>query len=110
VVNMHTPEVYEERERLGSGVDDSFRIQTRSQSAIEGVSIEDYLVKMDAAGIERSLLIAVRAGDLNVRGSHHIAYETVAAVCRKYPDRFSGLAGIDPTLGLKQLRDLEYAI
>ena len=24
-------------------------------------------------------------------------------VCQKYPDRFSGLAGVDPTLGMKQL-------
>lgn len=110
VVNMHTPEIYEERQRLGVGVDDSFRAQTRSESIIKGILIEDYLTKMDAAGIERSLLVAARCGDLNVRGSHHLAYEKVAAVCQKYPDRFSGLAGIDPTLGVKQLRDLEYSI
>ena len=110
VVNMYTPEIYEERRRLGSGVDDSFRIKTRSGPAIKGLSINDYLLKMDEAGIERSLLIAVRSGDLYVRGSHHLAYETVAAVCQKYPDRFSGLAGIDPTLGVRQLRELEYAI
>jgi len=110
VVNMHTPEVYEARQLLGSGTDDNFRAQTRSSSVIKGMSIEDYLLKMDDAGIERSLLIAVRSGDLNIRGSHHLAYEKVAAVCKKYPHRFSGLAGIDPTLGVKQLRDLEYAV
>jgi hypothetical protein len=65
---------------------------------------------MDAAGVERSLLIAVRAGDLRVKGSVHIPYERVAAICRKYPDRFSGLTGIDPTLGMEQLYDLEYAV
>jgi uncharacterized protein len=110
VVNMHTPEVYQDREKKGAGVDDAFRNKTRSGGVIQGVSIEDYLKKMDAAGIERSLLIATRNGDLNVRGSYHLPYETVAAVCQKYPDRFSGLAGIDPTLGLKQLKELEYAI
>jgi predicted TIM-barrel fold metal-dependent hydrolase len=110
VVNMHTPEIYQDREKKGSGVDDAFRNKTRSGGVIQGVSIEDYIKKMDAAGIERSLLIATRNGDLNVRGSYHLPYETVAAVCQKYPDRFSGLAGIDPTLGLKQLRDLEYAV
>lgn len=31
-----------------------------------GVTIEDYLRRMDKAGIERSLLIAVRAGDFEV--------------------------------------------
>src|SRR4051812_23199867 len=105
VVNMHTPEIYQEREKKGSGVDDAFRNKTRSEGAIQGVSIEDYIKKMDAAGVERSLLIATRNGDLNVRGSYHLPYETVAAVCRKYPDRFSGLAGIDPTLGLRQLKE-----
>ncbi|MEA2982040.1 MAG: uncharacterized protein QOF09_3863 [Alphaproteobacteria bacterium] len=110
VVNMHTPEVYQDREKKGAGVDDAFRNKTRSGGVIQGVSIEDYLKKMDAAGIERSLLIATRNGDLNVRGSYHLPYETVAAVCQKYPDRFSGLAGIDPTLGVKQLKELEYAV
>jgi predicted TIM-barrel fold metal-dependent hydrolase len=110
VVNMHTPEVYQDREKKGAGVDDAFRNKTRSGGVIQGVSIEDYLKKMDAAGIERSLLIATRNGDLNVRGSYHLPYETVAAVCQKYPERFSGLAGIDPTLGVKQLKELEYAV
>lgn len=110
VVNLHTPEVYEARERQGNGVSDSFRLQTRSGNVIKGLPIESYIAKMDEAGIERSLLVACRSGDLNVRGSHHLAYETVAEVCRKYPDRFSGLAGVDPTMGLQQLRDLEYAI
>jgi len=110
VVNMHTPEVYQDRVATGGNVDESFRKQTRSDKVIQGVSIEDYLKKMDEAGIERSLLIATRNGDLNVRGSYHLPYEKVAEVCQKYPDRFSGLAGIDPTLGVMQLRQLEYAV
>lgn len=110
VVNMHTPDVYQDRATKGGNVDESFRRQTKSDTVIQGVSIEDYLKKMDAAGIERSLLIATRNGDLNVRGSYHLPYEKVAEVCHKYPDRFSGLAGIDPTLGVKQLRELEYAL
>jgi len=110
VVNMHTPEVYRDRAAKDGNVDESFRRQTRSDKVIQGVSIEDYLKKMDEAGIERSLLIATRNGNLNVRGSYHLPYETVAEVCQKYPDRFSGLAGIDPTLGVKQLRELEHAV
>ena len=75
-----------------------------------GVSIDRYLSKMDAAGIERSLLVAVRAGDEAYRGSFEIAYEQVAEVCAKYPARFSGLAGIDPSRGMRQLVDLEQAV
>ena len=80
------------------------------EAARDGVSIEDYLRKMDRAGIERSLLIAVRAGDLAVRGSYEIPYARVAEVCERHPDRFSGLAGIDPTRGIQGLRDLDHAV
>ena len=108
VVNLHTPA--EVQEGL-TGLDETFHAQVRmSDAAKTGVAIEDYLRKMDRAGIERSLLIAVRAGDLAVRGSYEIPYARVAAVCERYPDRFSGLAGVDPTRGIQGLRDLDHAV
>jgi uncharacterized protein len=108
VVNLYTPEVLRAKR---TGQDEHFKEQVRMDPAMRnGVSIEDYLEKMDRAGIERSFLIAVRAGDLRVRGSWEIPYEMVAEVCRKYPDRFSGLAGVDPTRGMQGLRDLEEGI
>lgn len=94
-----------------TGVDETFLDQVRfPQELRRGVSIEAYLEKMERAGIQRSLLIAVRAGDLRVKGSFAIPYERVAAVCQKYPERFSGLAGVDPTRGMQGLRELERAI
>lgn len=108
VVNLFT-----EREiRLGqTGIDEHFMTQVRMPPAMrQGVSIDQYLAKMDRAGIERSLLIAVRAGDLRVKGSFEIPYERVAQICREHPDRFSGLAGVDPSRGMQGLRDLEHAV
>jgi predicted TIM-barrel fold metal-dependent hydrolase len=108
VVNLFT-----EREiRLGqTGIDEHFMAQVRMPPAMrQGVSIDQYLAKMDRAGIERSLLIAVRAGDLRVKGSFEIPYERVAQICREHPDRFSGLAGVDPSRGMQGLRDLEHAV
>ncbi|MDG2320000.1 MAG: amidohydrolase family protein [Rhodospirillaceae bacterium] len=108
VCNPYTPWVLE---RKLMGVDEDFKTQVRmSDDMRNGVEIEDYMRRMDAAGIERSLLIAHRCGDLNVKGSHHIPYEYVRDVCNKHPDRFSGLAGIDTTKGMEQLRELETAI
>ena len=108
VCNLYTPEVVKAKQ---IGIDDTFKSQVRMAGDMYGgISIPDYLAKMDRAGIERSLLIAVRCGDLRVRGSHEVAYETVAEICAKYPDRFSGLAGIDTTRGMQQLRDLEVAV
>ena len=76
VVNLHT-----EQEVRGeqTGIDDSFKTQIRmSDDSRDGVSIDRYLKKMDRAGIERSMLIAVRAGDLNVRGSFEVPFANAA--------------------------------
>ena len=60
-------------------------------------------------GIERSLLIAVRAGDIRVPESFEFLMR-VFIKFGEYPDRFSGLAGIDPFRGMQGLRDLENAV
>ena len=60
VCNLYTPEIVANGQ---TGLDDDFKQQVRMPEYMRGgVSIEDYTVKMDKAGIERSLLIAVRAG------------------------------------------------
>ncbi len=108
ICNLFDPESV----RLGqTGLDEAFKQQVRMDPAIRaGVSIPDYLTKMDRAGIERSLLAAVRAGDLAVKGSWELPYQRVAEVCRRHPERFSGLAGIDPYRGMQGLRDLEQSV
>ncbi len=108
VCNLYT----EQEVRHGqTGIDDDFKQQVRmSPDMRKGVSIERYIEKMNRAGIDRSLLIAVRAGDLRVKGSFEIPYDRVREVCAAYPNRFSGLAGVDPTRGMEGLRELEYAV
>lgn len=94
-----------------TGLDNTFKAQIRLDKRFwGGIPVSQYLRKMDRANIERSLLIAVRAGDLNVAGSFELPYERVAAVCEKWPDRFSGLAGVDPTRGMRGLADLSAAV
>jgi uncharacterized protein len=108
VCNLFDPETVR---RGQSGLDNGFKRQIRlDRRHWRGMPMSQYLRKMDRAGIERSLLIATRAGDLNVRGSFEVPYERVWRVCRKWPDRFSGLAGIDPTRGMQGLADLTQAV
>ena len=108
VVNPFTPEAVENG---WTGLDEDFKAQVRMPEDMRaGVSMADYLGRMDRAGIERSLLIAVRAGDLNKRGGFEMPYEYVRQLCQQHPDRFSGLAGIDPFRGMQGLRDLEQAV
>ena len=108
VVNLFTPQEVE----LGqTGLDEDFKKQVRMPAKMrDGVTIPDYIKKMDQAGIERSLLIAVRAGDIRVPESFEIPYERVYDICSQNPDRFSGLAGVDPFRGMEGLNDLEAAV
>jgi uncharacterized protein len=108
VCNLFTPE---EVRNGQTGLDDEFKAQVRMPEDMRGgVTIEDYLKRMDRAGIERSLLIAVRCGDLNVRESFEIPYQRVYDICQQYPDRFSGLAGVDPYRGMQGIYDLEQGV
>ena len=108
VCNLFTPQEVRQGQ---TGVDEYFLDQVRFPAELRpGVPLETYLEKMDRARIQRSLLVAVRAGDLRIKGSFEIPYDRVADICQRYPDRFSGLAGVDPTRGMQGLRDLEYAV
>ena len=108
VVNLFTPQEVEKKQ---TGLDEDFKEQVRMPKEMRGgVTIDQYLDKMDIAGIERSLLIAVRAGDIRVPESFEIPYSRVYEICQEHPARFSGLAGIDPFRGMAGLKDLEEAV
>ena len=108
VVNPITPEVL--RLRPAWFADFYSKKIGRDSSIVEGFPHERMLALMDAAGIERAFLIATKTGRLGLPGSWHLPYSIVAEAIRAYPDRFSGLAGIDPTEGMKGVRELEHAV
>ncbi|MGY9048277.1 hypothetical protein P775_24795 [Puniceibacterium antarcticum] len=106
--NLHEPG---DATSHGGGLSSAFRdLLHLDDQARTGAGVDVLLDQMDRAGIERSFLIAVRAGDMRIRGSFEIPYARVAQICARHPDRFSGLAGIDPTRGMAGLRDLENAV
>jgi len=108
VVNLFTPDAFERNEIPG---DPDFLAKVQlSTGSRRGVPLDEYLRKMDRAGIERSFLIAKRCGDMRIKGSVETRYEVIHKVCQQYPDRFSGLAGIDPFRGMEGLRELEKAV
>jgi len=105
VCNLRTPEVVGKREH-------EFRLFNEHFGTEEAVKTVDELVEtMDENGIDKAFLVAVKMGskhfgfeDLN------IPYEKVHEVVQEYPDRFYGLAGVDPWEGMEGVRALEYAI
>lgn len=75
-----------------------------------GVSLDEMLRRMDAANIERAMLIAAKVGPADHRACYHVPYALVADAVRQHPDRFLALAGLDPTEGMRGVRALEKAV
>ena len=107
VVNIWTPEALSHRP---DWKDSFFAGKVKSQTPMPGMTLEQMLARMEAAGIERAFLVAARAGRLGLPGSYHMPYEVIARACERHPGRFYGLAGIDPTQGMAGVRALEDAV
>jgi uncharacterized protein len=108
VINLHTPEVLPlkpkwRKDFIGGKIGADAEI-------LNGLSIEKYLERMDRAGIQMAFIAASRSGSKGHPSNWQLPYEIVADVVRKYPKRFKGLAGIDPTEGMNGVRELEHAI
>lgn len=56
-----------------------------------GMTCEEVLAAMDAAGVERLMLSAFGYGD-----HHIIRNDEVAELCAKHPNRFTGVGTVDP--------------
>lgn len=108
VVNLWTPEVLALRPKGREAFyQDKMRVRPETDA---GLSLSGMLARMDAAGIERAFLIAHRCGPVGPRACWRLPYEMVAEAVAAHPDRFSGLAGIDPTEGMAGVRALEHAV
>ena len=94
-----------------TGVDDVFLDKIGFPKELrKGVSTQWMLDKMDAARIDRSPIMATRAGAEGLPYSFAIPYDRVAKLCEEHPDRFSGLAGIDPSRIDKGVKLLEHGV
>ena len=107
VVNIRTAEALALQPDRRKFYVDKMRVKEES---FDGISLEAMLARMDAAGIERSFLIAARVGVKHHPACYHVPYKLVADAVQKYPARFSGLAGVDPTEGMDGVRALEKAV
>ena len=108
VVNLHTEEAQKYRPKWSL----EFWVGKFGlpEEHIKGLSLERLLEKMDNVGIERAMFPAVKCGPQGPPANYHLPDQVVAEAVRRYPNRFCGLAGIDPTEGMKGVRKMEYAI
>ncbi|MFS0894970.1 amidohydrolase family protein [Microbacterium sp. 179-I 3D3 NHS] len=108
VCNLYTPEVVSSRPswstsflggKIGAG-----------EGTLGGLSVEQHIDMMDEAGVDRAFLIAPKMGRVGLPTSWRLDPAAVIDAVQKYPDRFSGLAGIDPTEGVRGTRELEMLV
>ena len=108
VVNIWTREALSQRPDWG---DDFFVGKMNAKdSLMTGLSLDEMVERMETAGIEKAFLIAAHSGRVGMPGCYHMPYEIVARACEEYPDRFYGLAGIDPFDGMEGVRAFEDAV
>ena len=107
VVNIRTAEALALQPDRKKFYVDKMRVAPQT---FDSVSLEEMLRRMDTAGTERSFLIAAKVGVKHHPACYHVPYQLVADAVQKYPARFSGLAGVDPTEGMPGVRALEHAV
>ena len=107
VVNIWTPEALAGRPDRTGFYTSKMRVKPEIYA---GMSLEEMIARMDAAGIERAFLIAAKVGRLGIPACYHVDYKLVADAVQKHPDRFFGLAGLDPTEGMRGVRELERSV
>ena len=108
VVNIWTREALSHRPDWGN---EFFVGKMNAENTLmAGLSLEEMIEKMEEAGIEKAFLIAARTGRVGLPGCYHMPYSVVADACAKYPERFYGLAGIDPFEGMNGVRAFEDAV
>lgn len=107
VVNIWTAESLAIRPNRDAFFGDKMGV---SQEILKGITIAEMVNRMDQAGIEKSFLIAAKVGPFLHRSTYHIPYEMVVRAIAEFPDRFYGLAGLDPTEGMQGVRELERAV
>ena len=71
----------------------------------EGIPIEITLAEMDATGVEKAFLRAWMRPEEVI-----ISNDDIAAIVQKHPDRFLGMATVDPRRPMDAVRELERAV
>jgi predicted TIM-barrel fold metal-dependent hydrolase len=109
VVNIWTEEALSKRPGWST---DFFSGKMNADRGLVGnpISLEQMIDMLDEARIEIAFLIAARSGRPGLPGCYHMPYDVVARAVAKYPQRFRGLAGIDPYTGMKGVREFESAV
>jgi len=68
---------------------------------------DEFVAKMDKNGVEQAFIPALQFGDPDDGLQIDIPYDLVREICETHPNRFKGMAGINPREGMDGVRRLE---
>lgn len=107
VVNLWTKEV---TEHYPPELDQFWDLIKILEMTKRGVTIEEELAQMDAAGIDKGLLVATTGAAVGSNIHFEKPFEKIAVVCQKYPARFKGIIGLNPSKIVEWCKKLETAV
>ncbi len=108
VVNLWTEEV---TRNYPQELDQFWDLITLGQDTTHrGISLEEEIRRMDAAGIGKGLLVATTGGEIGSKIYFEKHIDLIDRVCREHPERFKGIVGINPSRILPWLAKLEKAV
>ncbi len=76
----------------------------------KGISLDEQIRRMDAAGVGKGLMVATTGGDVNSRLFFEKHIDIIHRVCLEYPDRFKGIVGINPSKIMEWIGKLEKGV
>lgn len=94
VVNLWTKEVTQNYTPV---LDEFWRLVKVEQQTHEGIPLAEQIRRMDAAGIEKGLLVATTGGEIGSSIFFEKPAELIAEVVAQHPQRFKGVIGINPS-------------
>jgi len=85
-------------------------ITLKAGTTHRGIPLEEQLRRMDAAGIDKGLLVATTGGDIKSRIFFEKPFSLIHRVVQEHPKRFKGIIGINPSQIVPWLGKLDQAV
>lgn len=107
VVNLWTKEV---TQHYPPELDQFWDLVKILEITKNGIRIDEQIRQMDAAGIEKGLLVATTGADVGSNIHFEKPFEKIAVICEQFPDRFKGIIGVNPSKIMTWINKLETAV
>src|SRR5512136_2217128 len=109
--HLRTKEGAEQWAKLGQEVQDNYTKWFKGRNFVtDPYSVDETLRLMDASSVEKIVVFAVDYETSFKCNGFKIKNEWVAKMAKEHPDRFYGVAGVDPNKKRIAYEELKYAL